>query len=182
MVAVNIKQFALATPHCYNSFMSSFFSNIDSVTLGLVALSIALIVTLGFVIHLYVKMRKFLIGINAKHIGDSLTSVSLDIKELQKFRIELEKYLTNVERRLKKSVQSVQTVRFNPFKGAGGGGNQSFATSFLSEDGDGVIISSLYSREHVSIFSKPVKANVSEYELSNEEKESLEKAKLGVRG
>jgi hypothetical protein len=81
-----------------------------------------------------------------------------------------------VEKRLKKSVQAVHTVRFNPFKGTGEGGNQSFATAFLTEDGDGVIISSLYSREHVSVFGKPVKKLVSEHTLSDEEKEALDTA------
>lgn len=93
----------------------------------------------------------------------------------------MEKYLETVERRLRKSVQSVHTVRFNPFKGTGAGGNQSFATAFLNEHGDGVVISSLYSRDHVSVFSKPVKKHASEYEFSNEEKEALGGAKDGLK-
>ncbi len=119
------------------------------------------------------KLRRFLVGIDSKHIGDSLTTVSGDLKDLQAFRKELEEYLTTVEKRLKKCVQSVNTVRFNPFKGTGGGGNQSFATSFLNEEGDGVVISSLYSRDHVSVFSKPVKKLKSEFELSQEEKDAI---------
>lgn len=130
---------------------------------------------------MYSKLKKFLVNVDAHHIGDSLTSVSSDLGELKSFRNELESYLATVEKRLKKSVQSVHTVRFNPFKGTGGGGNQSFATAFLTEDGDGVIVSSLYSREHVSVFSKPVKGHGSEYELSDEEREALEKAKEGLK-
>lgn len=126
-------------------------------------------------------MRRFIVGLDAHHIGDSLTSVSSDLKELQTFRGEIEKYLTDVERRLKKSVQSVHTVRFNPFKGTGGGSNQSFATTLLTEDGDGVIISSLYARDHVSVFGKPVKGHESVHELSEEEQESLEAAKKQLK-
>jgi len=126
------------------------------------------------------KLKKFLVGIDSKHIGDSLAFVSTNINDLQAFKAELESYLSTVERRLKKSVQSVHTVRFNPFKGTGGGGNQSFATAFLNEDGDGVVVSSLYSRENVSVYSKPVKGHRSEYELSDEEREALEKAKEGL--
>jgi len=130
---------------------------------------------------MHIKLRRFLVGIDAKHIGDSLVNVSNDVRELQSFREELEKYLTEVERRLKKSVQSVHTVRFNPFKGTGGGSNQSFSTTFINEEGDGVILSSLYSRDHVSVFSKPIKKHSSEFELSDEEKESLESAKKGLK-
>ena len=130
---------------------------------------------------MHMKLKKFLVGIDSKHIGDSLTHVSADVQDLQLFRNELESYLTGVERRLKKSLQSVHTVRFNPFKGTGGGSNQSFSTTFINEEGDGVIISSLYSREHVSVFSKPIKKHSSEFELSDEEKESLENAKKGLK-
>jgi hypothetical protein len=123
------------------------------------------------------KLRKFLIGIKADHIGDSLDYVRSEISDIKDFRKELESYLEGVERRLRKSVQSVHTVRFNPFKGTGGGGNQSFATAFLTEDGKGVIVSSLYSRDHVSVFSKPIKDHNSDFELSEEEREALENAK-----
>ena len=48
----------------------------------------------------------------------------------------------------------------------------------LNEEGDGVVLSSLYSRERMSIFAKPIKNNKSEYELSAEEKEVLKKAQV----
>ena len=145
--------------------------------LGFIILTLATLILLGLVLWMFLKMRKFLVGIDSKHIGDSLTVVSSGLKDMQEFRSDLEKYLTDVEKRLRRSVQSVHTVRFNPFKGTGGGSNQSFATAFINEEGDGVVISSLYSRDHVSIFAKPVKKHVSEYELSGEEKEALEYTK-----
>ena len=154
------------------NIISLFSGNILSITV--IVLAIVTVVLLILVIILYMKLRKFLVGIDSKHIGDSLTVVSGDLKDLQKFRKELEAYLTTVESRIKKSVQSVKTVRFNPFKGTGGGGNQSFATAFLNEEGDGVVISSLYSRDHVSVFSKPIKKLKSEYELSDEERQAVE--------
>ena len=141
--------------------------------LAVVILGIVCIIQIILVVIMYNKLRRFLVSIDSKHIGDSLTFVSGGLKELQTFRKELEEYLTTVEGRLKKSIQSVNTVRFNPFQGTGGGGNQSFATAFLNEEGDGVVISSLYSRDHVSIFSKPIEKRASEYELTDEEKQAL---------
>ncbi|MFA6295183.1 MAG: DUF4446 family protein [Candidatus Paceibacterota bacterium] len=149
----------------------------DPLLLGFIILSIATLILLGLVIWMYIKLHRFLIGINSHNISDSLNHVSNNLKDLQGFRNEMETYLTSVEKRLRKSVQSVHTVRFNPFKGVGAGGNQSFATAFLTEEGDGVIISSLYSRDHVSVFSKPIKNHLSEHEMSDEEKEALDKAK-----
>ncbi len=70
----------------------------------------------------------------------------------------------------------METIRFNPFPDQGS--NQSFAIGMLNEDGDGVVISSLYSRDRMSIFAKPVKDKKSTYELSTEEKEALRKAEV----
>ena len=150
-------------------------TNISSnpLLLGFIVLCVAVLALIGLIIWMYVKLNRFLIGFDSKNIGDSLTYVSGNLKDLQAFRKELEVYLTMVENRLKKSVQSVNTVRFNPFKGQGGGGNQSFSTAFLNEGGDGVVISSLYSRDHVSVFSKPIKNLQSEYELTEEEREAV---------
>ncbi len=145
--------------------------------LGFILLAVANIILIAIIFWMYFKLRRFLVGIDSKHIGDSLVYVKGEIGDLKDFRGELEKYLEGVEKRLRKSLRSVHTVRFNPFKGTGGGGNQSFATAFVNEDGDGVIVSSLYSREHVSVFSKPVKNHASEFELSDEEREALENAK-----
>lgn len=150
-------------------------SNIDPLLLGFIILTLATLILLGIVLWLLFRMRRFLIGFDSKHVSDSLKVISTGLNELQTFRDDLEKYLSDVEKRLQKSVQTVKTVRFNPFKSTGGGGNQSFATSFLDQNGDGVVISSLYSRDHISIFSKPIKKHTSEFELSNEEKEAIKK-------
>jgi hypothetical protein len=146
---------------------------------SLLGISAAILITI--IILLNLRIKKLLGGANSSDLETSIKKAHEEIKNLEKFRKELEAYLTGVETRLKKSVQSVQTVRFNPFKGNGSGSNQSFATTFINEEGDGVVISSLYSRDHVSIFSKPVKSHVPEFELSEEELESLEKAKKHLR-
>jgi len=48
----------------------------------------------------------------------------------------------------------------------------------LNEENDGVVLSSLYSRERMSIFAKPIKNGKSEYELTEEEQNALSKAKV----
>ena len=67
-------------------------------------------------------------------------------------------------------------MRFNPFPDQGS--NQSFAIGMLNEEGDGVVFSSLYSRDRMSVFAKPIKNNKSEYELSDEERKVLDRAKV----
>ncbi len=155
--------------------LTTFIGN--PLAIGIVVLAIITIVLLIMVISMHFRMKKFLIDVDSENIAESLTNVAGNMKELQKFRKDMEEYLTSVEKRLRKSVQSVHTVRFNPFHGAGGGGNQSFASAFLNQEGDGVVISSLYSREQTSVYSKPIKKYVSEHELSTEEKEAVDKAR-----
>ncbi len=140
---------------------------IEQITI-LILISLIIILAV-LIVRLEYKMKRFLISKNAQTIDDSLTDIDKRTKEIESFRIELETYLKTVETRLRKSIQSIHTVRFNPFKGTGSGGNQSFATAFLNEEGNGVVISSMYSREHISIFSKPIKKFISEFELSEEE-------------
>ncbi|MFA6601728.1 MAG: DUF4446 family protein [Candidatus Paceibacterota bacterium] len=159
--------------------MNISFSDPLTITVGI--LIVAVIVLFLIVLRLQSKLKRFLVDVNAHNIADSLAHVSKDLKSLQEFRKEIEDYLEQAEKRLRSSIQSVETVRFNPFQGTGAGGNQSFATAFLNEEGDGVLLSSLYSRDRVSVFSKPIKNNTSEHELSDEEKEALEKAKASVK-
>ncbi|KKU67423.1 MAG: hypothetical protein UX89_C0015G0014 [Parcubacteria group bacterium GW2011_GWA2_47_16] len=142
--------------------------------IGLGALIIILII---LVLRLEMRLRKLLRGNTTMTIEESIAQIEGDLRTLKLFKKDMAKYLEDVEKRIGQSIQGVGTVRFNPFRGNGEGGNQSFATSFISEKGNGVVISSLYSRDHVSIFSKPLKDFKSEYELSGEEKESLAKAR-----
>jgi hypothetical protein len=140
------------------------------------ALAIISLVLVADVFFLRLKVRKMLRG-NACNVCDSIGEADKDIKELEKFRGEMEKYLLTVEKRLRRSTQAVETVRFNAFRGAGEGGSQSFATAFVNEEGDGSVISSLYSRDRVSIFSKQIKKFDSDIELSEEERRAVSSAK-----
>lgn len=155
-------------------FLESILSNAP--VLGDILLGAAVIVLLAMIFLMHRKMKRFLVDADTHNIADSLESVSNDLKELKAFRNELEKYLTSVEKRIRKSVQSVHTIRFNPWHGTGEGGSQSFATAFMNEEGDGVVISSLYSRDHVSVFGKPIKKKSSQHELSEEEQRAIDEA------
>ncbi len=150
---------------------------LDLPTLISIILAIAIIVLAWMVFSLHQKLNKFLVGKGSENLTDSISTMNSAVTDLESFKKELEAYLTTVESRLKKSVQGVHTVRFNPFKGStGSGGNQSFATAFVNELGDGVVVSSLYAREHVSIFAKPIIRGASEFELSEEEAEAVKEA------
>jgi hypothetical protein len=115
-------------------------------------------------------------GKKAKDLEDTIEILEDQIKKLNENKVRTGEELITINSKLRKSIRGLETVRFNPFSDQGS--NQSFAISFLNEDEDGVVISSLYSRERTSVFAKPIKKGKSEYELTNEEKDVLSKAKI----
>lgn len=123
------------------------------------------------------RISKFMKGKDAKSLEETVESIIKDINILRRYRTDATAYLETVENRLKGSVQCVETLRFNPFKGAGEGGNQSFATAFVNERGEGVVISSLHTRDRITVFAKPVREFSSEHELTEEERHVIQKAK-----
>ena len=139
-------------------------------TIGMV-----IVVLLG--VHTEWKVNRLLRGKNGRTLEEVIVRNAADIEKFKEFRKELETYLESVEKRLDQSVRGIGTVRFNPFKGTGDGGNQSFATALLDENENGVVLSTLYTRERVGIYAKPLKSGKSEYELTGEEREAVKQAK-----
>lgn len=152
-------------------------SNPLFVTYGLIS---CIVILVGWVVRLEIKMWRLLRGKDAKSLEDAIVSAHDNLDKLNEFQKESVLYFINIEKRLNRSVQAVETIRFNPFKGTGEGGSQSFSTSFLSENGDGVVLSSLYSRDRVSVFSKPLVKYESTFELTDEEKEVVAGAKKNL--
>lgn len=147
----------------------SFINYIYIINIGVVVL-LAL-----WILAIELRLKKKFRGGGSKNLEQTLSSFGDVLKKLDISREETEKYLITVEKRLRQSVQNVNTIRFNPFQDSGS--NQSFAVAFLNEKGDGVVISSLYSREKVSVYAKPIKNYASEYTLSKEEKQAINEIK-----
>ncbi|MEK7509933.1 MAG: DUF4446 family protein [Patescibacteria group bacterium] len=82
--------------------------------------------------------------------------------------------LTKLKQEGKKAMSKVGIVRFNPFQEIGG--DQSFSIALLDGNNDGVIVTGYYAREMNRVYAKPVNRGVSEYSLSDEEKEAIRRA------
>ncbi len=137
---------------------------------------IAIIVGIIWMVVTEKRLKRFFLGKKAKDLEDTIISLEKDIVSLKEAKENIQKEIIAMNAKLKKSIRGLETIRFNPFPDQGS--NQSFAVGMLNEEGDGVVFSSLYSRERMSIFAKPIKNNRSEYELSAEEKDVLNKAKV----
>lgn len=146
---------------------------------GIAPFVIAVISIISLIISIlaYRRVGKIFKNTNLKDFEDLVTSHTKAIDELVQFRSKSLQTFKSLGDRMKTKVGSVPTLRFNPFQGDGFGGNQSFSSVFADENGNGVIITSMHTRERTNIFAKPIKGWQSEYELSEEEKTTLNRAK-----
>lgn len=143
---------------------------------GIYALAGLVIILIGWNIRTELRVRKLLMGKNGQSLETTIHDLVNAATELHKRQDDIIAMLEDVDGRVKTSIRGVELIRFNPFEDAGS--NQSFAIALLNEEGDGVVLSSLYSRERMSIFAKPVKQLSSPHELSDEEKDVITKAKV----
>jgi hypothetical protein len=143
------------------------------ISIGLLSLSVIILTT--WVILLERKISVFLSGKEASSLEEIIMRNQEEILAYHQFEDEMRSELSVLDRRINKKVDGVILKRFNPFQGAGTGGNHSFAAALLDENGDGAVISTLYSREKVSVYAKPIVNRTSVIELTDEEKSVIEK-------
>ncbi len=118
--------------------------------------------------HLTADVSKKDLISSLNHLISTLDSHSDDLKSLQ------EKLSGEVVEN-KKHLQRLGFRRYNPFTDTGG--DQSFSAAFLDDNGDGIMISSLHSRENTRLYAKRVEGGqVVSQALSKEEQEVINEA------
>lgn len=145
---------------------------LNATTIALIILGIISIALVIQNILFKKRLKAFMRGSNGKSLEGTMESMIRSMESIQNTFDQHAQRLDTLDHKTARSIQGVATLRFNPFKNAGG--NNSFATAFSNEHGDGVIISTLYSRERVSMFAKPIQNWTSEYELTAEEQDALQ--------
>lgn len=158
-----------------NNIIDSIKTNFYPITLVIVLILLAWNVFLQLRVE---KTRKRIkIFFEGRKTKDLEEVIAEQLKRMKKTESDIEK-LFKLSDDLQKiadiSIQKVGVVRFNPFKDTGG--DQSFAIALLDKDNNGLVISSLYSREGTRIYTKPVEKGNSSYHLSDEEEQAIKKA------
>ena len=137
-------------------------------------ISAVVVIILLWILMIEIRLKRIFAGTKARNLEEMVVLVGKKINELEEKQEKIDKHLVTVDKRLDKSIRNIETVRFNPFVDAGG--NQSFAIAFMNDEKNGVVMSSLYARDRMSIFAKPIVDGKSEFELSEEEKDVLSRA------
>lgn len=102
------------------------------------------------------------------------------IAQLGREQAALAEQLRRLENDGRRALARVGVVRFNPFEDTGG--NQSFALAVLDSNSDGIVVSSLHSRQGTRVYLKAIAAGRSEAPLSDEETEALRRAGRATPG
>lgn len=143
---------------------------------GLVVISIITsVVSICYAILMHKRVRKIFQKSKIGNIEELIGSQSETLKNLVLFKEDTTKYLQVLDGRIKSKINTSATTRFNPFVGEGIGGNQSFTSVFADEEGNGVVLTSMHTRERTNMFAKPLTKWKSEYELGGEEIETIKK-------
>jgi hypothetical protein len=120
--------------------------------------------------------RRLTSGVTKKDLKSVLEKILKNIKSNEKQIKEVFKKSKELEEKGNFHFQKIGFMRYNPFKTTGG--DQSFILSLLDGEDNGVVITSLHSREMTRIYAKPVKGGEGEkYKLSAEEKGVVKSAK-----
>ncbi|HHE45973.1 MAG TPA: DUF4446 family protein [Candidatus Moranbacteria bacterium] len=114
-------------------------------------------------------------GNKVKNLETLLLSQAKTLSILDKDIQELYNISNQINHLSFRSLHKVGLIRFNPFKDVGG--NQSFSIALLNGKNNGLVLSSLFTREGARIYAKSVVDGKSlKHPFSKEEKQAIAKA------
>ena len=111
---------------------------------------------------------------NGKNIDENLKVYMKREKKVEDLNKEIIQYCESLDKTVDTCIQKIGIVIYNAFKDVGS--NLSFTLALLNNNNNGVVLNGIYSRDNSNIYAKPIKDGKSEYILSDEEKEAIEKA------
>ena len=154
------------------------FIKVDQVVLIQTVLIVVLAIVLTVNLFRTSKLTKTLKKVTHNQDGMSIEAIIHQyyskIDSIQKNQQEIMKEQSKIVEILKNCFSKSGIVRFNPFDQVGG--DQSFVIALLDQEGDGIVISSLYARNQSRFYGKPIVNGKSSYSLSDEEKEAIQQA------
>ncbi len=148
---------------------------------GLTALLLVWLITLQLQVgRALVHYRRLVRDVDRGNLEDVLERQLLLTEQNAEQVAELGRVAAALAETQRHAIQKVAVVRFNPFQDTGS--DQSFTIALLDDHGDGLVITSMFSREGCRTYGKPVLHGQSRYALSQEEREAIRQALIGAPG
>ncbi len=123
------------------------------------------------------RMRSILAKL-AGEGGDDAESLALLRAAQQAFAKRTDDRLESLESILEREVHRVGFVRYNSFSDVGS--DLSFTLALVNAEGDGVVVTSIYSREETRTYGKSVRRFVPQQGASKEEQSAIAMARTGT--
>jgi hypothetical protein len=140
-------------------------------TIGLIVLGVWVLILSIFVFIIFSFFRKLSKGIKEPDIRKTLDKIlaaeTNNASEINAIKREISK-IKDLDL---EHLQKMSLVRFNPFKEIGG--DHSFSLALLDGRNNGLVITTLHTRERTRVYAKAIKNGKSDLELSQEEKKAL---------
>ncbi len=123
------------------------------------------------------KYNKLVKNVN----GGSLEEIIMQhVEVVDDVKIQLGRlvdYCSELDDRLKLSLQKIGFIRYNAFNEMGS--DLSFSIALLDDNLNGFVITSIYGREECNTYAKPIEDGKSKYNLSTEEIQAIDRAVKG---
>ena len=132
-----------------------------------IPLSIALGIVLIYAFYLDHKIVILTRGKSGASLEELIHTALTNAKKIEERNEYIIKHASILDEKISHALRNAQTIRYKAFDQ--NGSNQSFSVALVNEKGNGVVISSLHSHDHMSTFAKPVENYESTYELTEEE-------------
>ncbi len=159
-----------------------FFTSFVLSVVDIVVITIALIACMCAIIALIkvFAFQKMLTALCAGKKGAALEKIIIQNNErIREFDAEIHELFdisNTINKQANKGLHKIGLIRFNPFRDYSG--NQSFALALLNSKNNGIIISSIHTREGTRIYTKEIQGNAPvNNEFTAEEKEAIAIAK-----
>jgi hypothetical protein len=175
----------LGVPGAAHCFRGSFVQNLSSAVL--VALGGALIVYGYHTLVVAPRLRRLaqaldahdtLLSGGAGKATNRIVALETSAGDLARRAAELDQRLSALEKSLAEKLPHIGFVRYNAFENTGS--DLSYALALLTKSGDGVVISSIWSREETRTFGKAVAGFSSAQDASSEERAAIAKARASA--
>lgn len=141
-------------------------------------LILLLSINYGITASLKDKYKKLVKGTSGKNIEAILMDHIQNVENVQNELQAFYRKLDILENRINFCVQKVGIIRYNAFQDTGS--DLSFSIALLNGSNDGIIITGIHGRAESMSYAKPIKDGKSNYSLSVEELQALNRAKENV--
>lgn len=158
----------------------------EQVTIETIIAAIGLVVSVILLILLIAlwakvaKLRRTLAGMTAGNLDANLEQVLIAIQtNIREMKAGLEIHggrIGALEERLAAMKGHVALHRYNAFNEAGRGSDLSFSLAIVDDAENGAVLTAIHGRDETFVYGKPVKGGESDYKLTPEEREALNKA------